>query len=95
MVVTKNMKHSALIEMLPPEILEKILKLLNYKEIHHAKLICKRWKGIIENGNLVEKALGKIFKPSNYKSTNSLVGSIPISQKLVHQFCSNVCGHFS
>ena len=62
MNVTRNTKHSSLIEMLPPEILEKIFKLLNHIDIRHAKLMCKRWKEIIDNGNLVKKALGKIIQ---------------------------------
>ena len=45
--------------MLPPEILEKILKLLKLKEICQAKLVCKTWKGIILKGNLVKKVAGK------------------------------------
>ena len=69
-----KMKYSVF---LPPEMVEKILGLLTYKELCQAKLICKRWKGIIENGNLVEKALGKIFKPSTGRGvkifTNSLI----------------------
>ena len=43
---------------LPPEIVEKILKYLSYKEIYHAQLTCRRWKEIIDKGNLVKKALG-------------------------------------
>ena len=47
---------------LPPEMVEKILKFLNYKDICQAKLICKRWKEIIDNGNLVIKASSKTIK---------------------------------
>ena len=46
---------------LPPEMVEKILKLLNLKEICQAQLVCKRWKDIIVEGNLVKKASGKTF----------------------------------
>ena len=45
---------------LPPEMVEKILKLLNFKDICQAKLICRRWKEIIVKGNLLKKASGKI-----------------------------------
>ena len=45
---------------LPPEMVEKILKLLKLKEICQAKLICRRWKEIIVKGNLLKKASGKI-----------------------------------
>ena len=44
---------------LPPEMLEKILKLLNFKDICQANFVCKRWNEIIVKGNLVKKALGK------------------------------------
>ena len=50
---------------LPPEMLEKILKLLNYKEICQAKLICRRWKEIIDKGNLLKKVAGKIAGKCN------------------------------
>ena len=44
---------------LPPEMVEKILKLLNFKDICKAQLVCKRWKDIIVEGNLVKKIAGK------------------------------------
>ena len=47
---------------LPPEMVEKILKLLNIKDICKARGICKRWKEIIVNGNLVKKVAGKILE---------------------------------
>ena len=47
---------------LPPEMVEKILKLLKLKEICQAQLVCKRWKDIIINGNLVKKVAGKMFE---------------------------------
>ena len=50
---------SLILNMLPPEILEKILKLLKLKEICQAQLVCKTWKGIIVKGNLVKKVAGK------------------------------------
>ena len=46
---------------LPPEMAEKILKLLKLKEICQAKLVCKRWKEIIVKGNLVKKVAGKML----------------------------------
>ena len=46
-------------KILPPEMVEKILKLLTCRDICQAKLICRRWKEIIDKGNLVKKALGK------------------------------------
>ena len=47
--------------MQPPEMLEKIFKLLKLKEICQAKLVCKRWKEIIVKGNLVKKVAGKML----------------------------------
>ena len=48
---------------LPPELVEKILKLFTFKEICNVQLTCKRWKDIIVKGNLLKKASGKIFEP--------------------------------
>ena len=44
---------------LPSEMVDKILKLLSYKDIWQAQLVCRRWKEIIDMGNLVKKAKGK------------------------------------
>ena len=46
-------------KILPPEMVEEILKLLNFKDICQAQLVCKRWKDIIVKGNFVKKASGK------------------------------------
>lgn len=56
----KKMKLPIIHEILPPEILEKIFKLLYYKELCQAQLICRKWKEIIDYGNLSKKALGNI-----------------------------------
>ena len=53
------MKNSLIHEILPPEMVDKILKLLNYKDLCQAKQVCRRWKEIIDMGNLKKKALGK------------------------------------
>ena len=47
---------------LPPEMVEKILKLFNFKDICQAQLVCKRWKEIIFKGNLVKKVAGKMLE---------------------------------
>ena len=60
------MKMSVGINNLPPEMVEKILKLLNIKKICQARLICKQWKEIIDKGNLLMKASGKLFEPLNF-----------------------------
>ena len=50
----KKMELSLIHEILPPEMVEKILKLLNYKDICQAQLVCRRWKEIIDLGNLMK-----------------------------------------
>ena len=58
---SKKMKNSLIIEiLLPTEMVEKILKLLNCKDIYQSQLVCRRWKEIIDKGNLKKKATGKI-----------------------------------
>ena len=55
-----NKTNTCLIHnMLPPEMLEKILKLLNYMDTCQANLVCKRWKEIIVKGKVLKKASGK------------------------------------
>ena len=57
---SKKMKNSLIIEiLLPTEMVEKILKLLNCKDIYQSQLVCRRWKEIIDMGNLNKKATGK------------------------------------
>ena len=58
-VQAKNRRLSDVEEIFPPEMVEKILKLLNFKDICKAQFICKRWKDIIVKGNFVKKASGK------------------------------------
>ena len=55
------MSNSLMHEILPPEMVEKILKLLNYKDICQAQLVCRRWKEIIDLGNLMKKSKSKIL----------------------------------
>ena len=52
------MEHLLIHEILPAEMVEKILKILPFKEICQARRICKRWKEIIDKGNLVKDAAG-------------------------------------
>ena len=58
-IQAKNKRLSDVEKILPPEMLEKILKLLNFKDICRANLVCKRWNEIIVKGNLLKRALGK------------------------------------
>ena len=46
-------------ELLPAEILEKILGLLDIKSLFSARLTCKHWKLLIDNCNIKDKALSK------------------------------------
>ena len=57
----KRMKLSANFNNLPPEMVQRILKLFNFEDICQARLICKRWKEIIDKGNLVKEAAGNIL----------------------------------
>ena len=59
MAETKNTNIS--INILPPEMLVKILKLLKYKDLCQAQLICRRWNEII--GKIKKKVAGKILRP--------------------------------
>ena len=56
---SKKMKNALIHDILPPEMVEKILKLLNCKDINQSQLVCRRWKEIIDMGNLKKKATGK------------------------------------
>ena len=49
------------INSLPPELMERIFIPLTVKEIYNAQLICRKWKDIIDKGNLLNKASGNIF----------------------------------
>ena len=43
------------IDILPPEMIEKVLKYLSYKHICQNLLVCKKWHEIIIKGNLLKK----------------------------------------
>ena len=61
MTEAKRIRLSPIHDILPPEIVEKVLKILNFNDINQARLICRKWRDIIDNGNLVTKAKGKIL----------------------------------
>ena len=61
----KRIKLSVNFNNLPPEMVERILKLLHFTEICKARLICKRWKEIIDKSKLLENATGKIMNHSS------------------------------
>ena len=52
-------------EVFPAEILTIILEWLDIKSLVNARLTCKRWKLIIDNYDILEKALSKILKSNN------------------------------
>ena len=56
---SKKMELSLIHEILPPEMIEKILKFLNCKDIYKSQMVCRRWKEIIDLGNLKKKATSK------------------------------------
>ena len=58
-VQAKKKRLSDVENILPPEMVEKILKLLKLKEICQAQLVCKRWNEIIVKSKVLKKASGK------------------------------------
>ena len=52
----KSMPYDQINIILPPEMLEKILKLLNFNDICRAILVCRRWNDIIVKGKVLKKA---------------------------------------
>ena len=60
-IQAKKRRISDFENILPPEMVEKILKLLKFKDICQAQLVCRRWQEIIDKGNLVKKVAGKIM----------------------------------
>ena len=53
-------------EVLPAEILEKILEWLDIKSLVNARLACKRWKLIIDSCDIIEEALSKMTNNLNF-----------------------------
>ena len=54
-------------EVFPAEILEKILEWLDIMSLVKARLTCKHWKLIIDNCDIMEKALSKFSKSNKLK----------------------------
>ena len=80
-------------EILPPEMLEKVLKLISFNEINQARLICRKWREIIDKGNLVKKASGNILKRKKATGIGyfSKELSMPVTFLLMSD-CKNVTG---
>ena len=51
---SEKSKPAPIHEILPPEIFEKILKILGFKSIKAAQHTCKQWKKFIDDFKLVE-----------------------------------------
>ena len=47
---------------LPLEMLEKVFKELDLKNLYSARLTCKYWKQLIDKSRLVEETLSKILE---------------------------------
>ena len=77
---SKKMELSLIHEILPPEMIEKILKLLNYKGIYQSKLVCRRWKVIIDMGNLLKRAEGETLPPEMVEKILKLLNCKDIYQ---------------
>ena len=58
---SKNMLPS-IIQVLPTEMLKKILENLDYKSLHIAKKTCRLWKAIIVEFDFEKQASGKILE---------------------------------
>ena len=56
---SKKLKFAAIHELIPTEILVMILKKLGFKSLSFARLICKKWKKVIDEFGLAKIALGK------------------------------------
>ena len=79
--ITESMKmeNPIIHEILPPEMVEKFLKLLNCKDIYQSQMVCRRWKEIIDMGNLKKKAIGKTSLICCFLGYNSIKLEIRIS----------------
>ena len=55
------------INKLPPEMLKKIIGMLDIKSLCFARQTCKYWKQIIDNYNIMEEAQSKISKSNKLK----------------------------
>ena len=75
---------------LPPEILKKILEWLDIKNLVIARLTCKRWKLIIDNCNIMEEALSKFSKSNKLKDfaeTKNIHVFLIYRKDLLHAYC--------
>ena len=67
MVILSGKDCISINKVLPAEMLEKILGMLDIESLVKARLTCKRWKLIIDNCDIMEKALSKILKSNRLK----------------------------
>ena len=85
MAELKKMKLSVNHNILPPEMLVKILKLLNYKDLCKAQLICKKWNDIA--AKLKKKVAGKILWPYFYSKLTNLQIIFIFRSDFLHHCC--------
>ena len=92
----KKIRLSVNLDMLPPELLEKIFKFLHIKDICQTQKICRKWKEITVKGNLVKKASGNFL---NYvvsaifsDGSNTILSNIELSRTsfFEHRTNSNI-----
>ena len=58
----KKMDLSPIKQVLPTEVLKKVLEKLNFKSLYFAMQTCKSWRDIIHEFELVKKASSKFHK---------------------------------
>ena len=84
----KNKTVFLSINKLPPEMLKKILGMLDIKSLCFARRTCKHWKQIIDNCNIMEKALSKFSKSNKLKDFAETKNVFLIYRKdLLHNYC--------
>ena len=62
-------------ELLPTELLKKILENLGIKSLCFAKQTCKHWNEIVDEFQLVEKALSKFFEFFSLSKTGQMLSN--------------------
>ena len=67
-------------QVLPTEILRKILQRLDIPSLCVARQTCKRWKGVIDGFDLVKEACSKYFKSSWRSQSASSFGFLKAAQ---------------
>ena len=74
-MVEKETSLSSVNEVLPTELLKKILENLGIKSLCFAKQTCKHWNEIVDEFQLVEKALSKFFEFFSLSKTGQMLSN--------------------